>query len=177
MDEFQFGDRAKRPAREPRLRHARSSVDQRLLWLVACLLVVGVVAYVVLRGAGEAGDRLGDAGARAVSQVDRAHDAAAQGSLGRAVVVAQTLHAEQGSFPTDLATVAAADPSLTVTAGPSDGPTSISYALGQGGFAAAVRSDSGTCWWVRIDPAGVASYGSGAACTGSAAMAASAPGW
>jgi hypothetical protein len=145
--------------------------------VVAGLVVAGVVTFVFLSGADEAGDRLGETGEWAVSQVDRAYDAAAQGTVGRAVVVAQTLYAERGNFPTDVATLAAVDPSLTFTAGPSDAPTAVSYALGERGFAAAVRSESGTCWWVRIDPTGVTSYGSGAACTGSAAMASSGTSW
>ena len=145
--------------------------------VVAGLVVTGVVAFVFLSGADEAGQQLGDAGERAVSQVDRAYDSAAQGAIGRAVVVAQTLFAERGSFPTDAAMLSGAEPSLVFRAGPSDGPTTVSYAVGDDGFAAAVRSESGTCWWVRIDPTGVTSYGSGRACTGSAAMAASAPTW
>ena len=145
--------------------------------MAAGLVVAGTVVFVFLTGADEAGDRLGDEGARAVSQVDRAYDAAAKGTIGRAVVIAQTLHAERGSFPTDPALLAAADPSLTFLAGPSDGPTTVAYAAGERGFAAAVRSESGTCWWVRIDPEGAISYGSGPACTGSAAMAASASSW
>ena len=145
--------------------------------MVGGIVVGGVVAFVLLTGADEAGDRLGDAREGAAIPVDRAYDAAAQGTIGRAVVVAQTLHAERGSFPKNVAALSATDPSLTFTRGPSDAPTAVSFAVGEDGFAAAVRSESGTCWWVRIDPTGVTSYGSGTTCTGSAAMAASAPSW
>ena len=132
------------------------------------------VAFVFLTGAD---DPPGDSRAQGGSPVDRAYDAAAQGAIGRAVVIAQTLHAERGTFPTDPDSLAAADPSLTFLAGPSDGPAAVSYTAEPRGFAAAVRSESGTCWWVRIDPEDAISYGSGEPCTGSAAMAASASAW
>lgn len=174
MDEFQFGDPAKRWGRVGQPRHARSWLSAPVAWVLAAMLVVaGVLAFVFLTGADEAP---GDPSA-AVSPVDRAHDAAAQGTIGRAVVVAQTAHAELGTFPSDVATLSAADPALTFTAEPSADPTSVSYAVGEHGFAAAVRSESGTCWWVRIDAAGAISYGSGSSCTGDAAMAASDPTW
>ena len=136
-----------------------------------------MLAFVFLRGADEAGTQIADRQDQAVSQIDRAYDAAAQGSIGRAVVVALSLHAESGSFTTDLATLSAYDPGLRFTAGPSKGPETISYAVDATRFGAAVRSESGTCWWARIDASGVTTYGSGTPCTGNAAMAASAVSW
>jgi predicted naringenin-chalcone synthase len=88
-----------------------------------------------------------------------------------------TLRAERGTFPSDVATLSAEDPTLTFTAHPSSDPDSVSYAVGGDGFAAAVRSESGTCWWVRVAISGATSYGSGSSCTGAAAMAASDPTW
>jgi hypothetical protein len=178
-DEFQFGERAKHPARlgaaaAPR---SRRSIDLRLVWMGAGLLAAGAVAFAFLRGADEAGNTLADARSETVAQVDRAHDAAAQGTMGRAVVVAQSLYAEHGSFTSDRATLSAYDPELHFTSGPSNGPTAISYAVEGSGFGAAVRSASGTCWWVKIDASGVTAYGSGAPCTGSAAMASSSVSW
>jgi hypothetical protein len=178
-EEFHFGEHAKRPARlgDGKPRHAARSFDPRLIWIAAGLVVAGVVAFVFLRSADEAGKRIADSQKQAVSQIDRAHDAAAQGTIGRAVVVALSLHAERGSFTTDLATLSAFDPGLRFTSGPAKGPTTISYAVDATGFGAAVRSESGTCWWARIDASGVTTYGSGTPCTGSAAMAASAASW
>jgi hypothetical protein len=178
-DEFHFGEPAKRPARLGGARppRAKGTFDFRVLWVVAGLAVAAVAAFVVLGGADEAGKAIADAGSETVAQVDRAYDAAAQGTIGRAVMVAQTVLAEQGSFPTDLATLSAFDPGLRFTSGPSSDPSTVSYAVSGSDFGAAVRSESGTCWWVRIDAAGVTSYGSGSACTGNAAMAASAPAW
>jgi hypothetical protein len=178
-DEFHFGERARRPARLGGLRkqRAKGSFNLRMLWVVAGLAVAAVVAFVVLSGADEAGSQIADARSDTVSQIDTAYDAAAQGTVGRAVVVAQTFHAENGSFPTDPATLSAFDPGLRFISGPSNDPASVSYAVSGSEFGAAVRSESGTCWWVGIDAGGVTTYGSGSECTGSAAMAAAAPSW
>ena len=178
-DEFNFGEHAKRPARLGRSRpqHAQRSFDPRLLWAAAGLVVAGVLAFVLLRSADEAGKQLGRANEQAVSEIDRANDAAAQGTLGQAVVVAQTLHAERGSYTSDLASLSAYDPGLHLTGGPSKDPSTVAYAADANGFGAAVRSESGTCWWVFVDADGVTSYGTGTPCTGQAAMAASAPSW
>src|SRR5919204_4628255 len=138
-DEFQFGERAKRPARlgTASPRRAGASVNPRLVVLAVGLVVAAALAFVFLRGADEAGTQFGDANERAVSQVDKANDAAAQGSLGRAVVVARSLYAEEGTYPTDPATLSAYDPGLRFTQGVSNGPTSVSFAVGGSGFGAA----------------------------------------
>ena len=178
-DEFQFGQHAKRPARlgDPTAKHASRSFDPKLVWIAAGLVVAGVLAFVFLRSADEAGRQIGDANEHAVSQIDEAHDVAAQATMSRAVVVALGLHAESGSFTTDLATLSAFDPGLHFTSGPSKDAMSISYAADATRFGAAVRSESGTCWWARIDASEVTTYGSGTPCTGSAALAASAVSW
>ena len=178
-DDFQFGEHAKRPARlgGPPPQDARRSFDLRWLWIAAGLVAAAVIAYVFLSGADEAGKEIGDARSDTVAQIDRAHDAAAQATIGHAVVVAQTLYAERGSFTTDLATLSAYDPSVRFTSGPSNRPATVSYAVSGSEFGAAVRSESGTCWWVKIAASSVTSYGSGTPCTGSAAMASSAPSW
>jgi len=176
-DEFQFGEPAKHPARLGTAPHSKTSFDLRLVWIPAGLVVAAVLAFVFLSGADEAGKQIAGAQSEAISQIDRAYDAAAQGTMGRAVVVAQSLYAEHGTFSTDLASLSAYDPGLGFTSGPSTGPTTISYAVDGGRFAAAVLSESGTCWWVRIDAASVTTYGSGTPCTGSAATAAAAPSW
>jgi hypothetical protein len=147
------------------------------VWIVAGLVVAGALALVFLRSADEAGKQIADSQLSAVSQIDRAYDAAAQGTMGRAVVVALSLYAENGSFTTDLATLSAYDPSLRFTSGPSNGPTTISYSADAAGFGAAIRSESSTCWWARIDTAGVTTYATGTPCTGTAAKAASAASW
>jgi hypothetical protein len=177
-DGFNFGQPAKRPLRRGGGRPAPGrSFDGRLVWVALGLLVAGVLAFVFLRGADTAGKQIGDTETTTIEQVDRAYDAAAQASVGRAVVAAQSLLAESGTFPTDLATLSAFDPSIHFTSGASEGPTSVAYAAEDAAFAAAVRSESGTCWWVKVDPSGVTTYGSGPTCTGRAAMAAAEPSW
>ena len=178
-DEFQFGERAKHPARlgGPRPARPKSSIPFKLVVVVAGLVVAAAAAFVFLSGADEAGKEIAEAQSGTLAQVDRAYDAAAQGTAGRAVVVAQSLYAEHGTFTTDLPTLSAFDPSLRFTSGPSTGPETVSYAVRGTEFAAAVRSGSGTCWWVRIDASSATSYGSGATCTGEAALAASSSSW
>jgi hypothetical protein len=180
MDEgFNFGEPAKRRARPggPKPQHERSTFNPKLVWVAAGLVVAGVLAFVFLRSANEAGKQLADSETHAISQIDRAHDAAAQGTMGRATVVALSLYAERGSFTTDLATLSAYDPGLRFTSGPSKGPMTVSYAVSAGSFGAAVRSESGTCWWAKIGADSVTTDGSGTPCTGNAAMAASAASW
>ena len=178
-DEFQFGEPAKHPARLGRAKqpHEQRSFDLRLVWVAAGLVVAGVLAFVLLRSSDEAGKQLGRANEQAVSEIDRANDAAAQGTLGRAAVVAQTIHAEQGTYTADLATLSGFDPGLHLTSGPSTDVNTVSYAAEPNGFGAALESASGTCWWLSLDADGVTAYGSGTPCTGQAAMAASDPSW
>jgi hypothetical protein len=178
-DRFHFGDPARYRARvgDPGRAHVPSTIDGRLIWIAAGLVVAGVVAFVFLRGADAAGRRIGRANSQAVSQLDRAHDSAAQATMGRAAAVAQSLHAERGSFVTDAEALSGFDPGLRFTSGPSTGPTSISYAVDAARFGAAVRSASGTCWWITIDANGRTAYGTGLPCTGRAAMAASSRSW
>ncbi len=145
--------------------------------VAAGLAVAGALAFVLLDGAADAGRQIGEDRSETIAQIDRAYDAAAQGTMGRAVVVAQSLYAEHGSFTTDVDTLSAYDPGLRFVSGPSNAPTTLSYAVSGGRFGAAVRSESGTCWWVRIDTSSVTTYGSGTPCSGSAALQASAPSW
>jgi hypothetical protein len=178
-DEFSFDDSAGNPARPgaPTPKQAGRPFDSRLVWIVAGVVVAGVLAFVFLRSADEAGKQIAGSQTGAVSQVDRAYDAAAQGTIGRTVVVALSLYAERGSFTTDLGTLSAYDPGLRFTSGPSNDPITVSYAVDAAGFGAAVRSESGTCWWAKIAANSVTTYGSGKPCTGSAALAASAASW
>jgi hypothetical protein len=178
-DEFAFGDHAKRPARlgKARPERARGSFGPKLVWGVAGLVVAGALAFVFLRGADEAGTQITGSQSGAISQIDRAHDVAAQGTMGRAVTAALSLYAENGTFVSDSAALSAYDPGLGFTSGPSNDPMTISYSADAAGFGAAVRSASGACWWAKIDTNSVTTYGSGTPCTGRAAMAASAPSW
>jgi hypothetical protein len=176
---FNFGQPAKRPAKlgGPRARRSGGTFDIRMVWVAAGLAVAAVLAFVFLRGAGEAGEQVADARSDTIAQVDRAQDVAAQASIGRALSVAGTIHAERGTFAIDPADLSAFDPSIHFTSGASTGPTSIAYHTTASAFGVAVRSGSGTCWWARSEGSGTTAYGSGGTCTGQAALAASDPSW
>jgi hypothetical protein len=176
---FNFGEPAKRRARlgGPELPHERSTFNPKLVWIAAGLVVAAMLAFVFLRSADEAGKQIADSETHAVSQIDKAYDAAAQGTMGRATVVALSLYAERGTFTTDLATLSAYDPGLRFTSGPSDDPMTISYAVSAGSFGAAVRSESGTCWWAKIGARQCHDLRKRDPLHGSAAMAASAASW
>jgi hypothetical protein len=178
-DGFNFGEPAKRPAKlgGPRGPRSGGSFDLRIVWVAAGLGVAAVVAFVFLRGAGEAGRLIVDDRDAAVAQVGRTQDIAAQTTVERAVVVARTLYAEQGAFASDPATLSAFEPSIRFTSGASIGPTSVAYQAEASAFGVAVLSESGTCWWGKVEESGTTSYGNGAPCTGRAALAASAPSW
>lgn len=178
-DRFTFGSPAKRPAKlgQPRPPGATTGFSPRVVLIAVGLVVAAIAALAVLRGAGEAGERIGDARSETAATIDRANDAAAQATLGRTVVVARTAWAEGGAFPTDPAALTAIEPSMRFTAGASTGPTSVAVHATTDAFAAAVRSRSGTCWWVTLDSSGTTAYGRGGTCTGAAAMGADAPSW
>jgi hypothetical protein len=72
--------------------------------------------------------------------------------------------------------LSAIERSLVFTDGPSAAPGIISVATAGERWAAAVMGDSGTCYWVSLDPGGAA-FGTGDLCTGIAALSASAAGW
>jgi hypothetical protein len=177
-DGFNFGEPAKRPAKLGTARgRAAPSVDLRLVLIGVGLVAAASVLFVFLSGAHEAGREIGKAEVDTIAQVDRAQDAAAQTSATRAIVVARTVTAENGSFPEDAATLSAFEPSIQFTSGASTGPDQVAVAATPTTFGAAVRSESDTCWWISIDQAGVTRYGSGDTCTGRAAMGATATAW
>lgn len=101
-----------------------------LLFVVAVLLAIAIPTFL---------------GAK-----DRAEDRAAQSAARNgavAIAVLQTDEPGRVDFsPTELAAV---DPSLHFTTGPSIGPTDVSYGIGAGLTTVAVRSRSGHCWVVR----------------------------
>jgi hypothetical protein len=136
--------------------------------------LVGAALLVMKRG----GEAAADAAENAVETVDRAKDLQAQVTLRSASRAALAIQAETG----DLASVtpealAAFEPAVTFTTGPSTGPTIVSVTAGTGSWGAASRSASGGCLWVRVDALGTVSYGEGSDCTGTAALGASRAAW
>ena len=175
---FNFGAPAKRPAKLASSRGGSSAaVSPRLVAIAIGLVVAAAALFAFFRVIGGAGREIGETQSDAIAEIDRAHDVAAQTSASRALVAARTLSAESGSFPDDAATLSAFDPSMRFTTGGSTGPGLVSFTSTGSTFAAAVRSESGTCWWVTLDRTGVTRYGSGGSCTGRAATAATGSAW
>ena len=106
-------------------------------------------------------------------------DVLAQRVAERALRAAQKALAKGGSFadagPGQLTERL---PDLTLTDGPSLAPSIVSVATNDVAWAAAVLSDVGTCWQVRLSARGHVAYGTGAdTCTGAAALDAADPSW
>lgn len=75
------------------------------------------------------------------------------------------------------AALAAHDQQLLYVDGPSTAPSVVSVYNGAAGWAAAVHGSGATCYWVAVTPDGRTRYGTGAECTGMAALAADRPAW
>jgi hypothetical protein len=164
MDEFNFG---------PRGRSRRQvGIDPRLLMVVGGLLVVALAVVGFLTFVSRGGHQAAEAQVTAVQQIDHSQDAAAQSSLRNAMVAAKTLFTDAGTYdglgPADLTGV---EPSLTYTDGPSPDAQTVSVALQGSTAGMAAMSPSGTCFYIKDDPAaGGVTFGSGTICTGQAAL-------
>jgi type IV pilus assembly protein PilA len=119
---------------------------------------------------------------------ERAQDRAAQSSLRNGLAAAKTLYTDGSTFllgtpPAVADTVTelnAIEPSLTFQVAASDGPTVVSVHATDQEFGAAALSESGTCFWINELSAGAGAgttYGTGAACAGTDAMAAAGQQW
>lgn len=177
-DSFNFGEKAKRPARlaSPRRATAAAAGLQRAIVGALIALALGVAVFAVMRLMGDAGKQAADAQRKAVDQIAVANDVAAEQAARSTAFSAAALLAETGAYPT-AEQLEPFDPALRYTSSASDGPKVVSVAASGSGFAGAVRSDSGACLWFRMDLGGVTTYGRGEPCTGQAAMAARDPGW
>ena len=115
----------------------------------------------------------------------RAQNRAAQSSLRNALVAAKTSYTDTSDYSGATTTgLQAIEPSLTYLAAgvASTGPNAVSVAVtnaASGGtnnrFSAAALSQSNTCYWIMDDASSGGSgtkYGTGATCTGTAAVAA-----
>lgn len=114
----------------------------------------------------------------------RAHDKAAQAPVLTALLSAETLNSQAGTFTAATTTAMQAgvtSPTYLDSTTASTGPTLVSIYGHAGGFGAAVYSNSGTCFMLRQTPTGQTYYAtaSGTAnCTGSNAWtAATAANW
>lgn len=184
-DNFSFGEHGKewsasklqgrtRAGREGR---ARPRIGGAMLLGIAVVVVVGLVVGVMatMKSGGEVAAA---AASTALDTVGDAQNAQAEITVRQTQTMAMQLFAEGTTDgPSYLAAtpeaLAQMDAQYTYTDGESTGPTVVSVAATADEWAAAVRSDSGTCLWIHLQGSAVSS-GSGTACTGQAAMAATA---
>lgn len=128
--------------------------------------------------------------AQAAAQIETAHpsahdgaavgnmlDARAQTTATAALDAARTV-ASTGSIVDAVPNaLTAIDPTILYVDGPSTGPSVVSIYAGAAGWAAAVHGGKDTCFWIAVTTDGRARYGTGAACTGMAALAADRAAW
>lgn len=142
-------------------------------WLLfAVLLIAAAAIFGFLKFVGSAGKQAADAERTVVAQPDKARDVEAEQNALAILTAARQGFADGGSFaevgPQQLAGL---EPVFEYTTGPSTGPMSASVLSTETTFAAAVKSASGTCVFIKQDPTG-AKYGTSesGACTAQAAM-------
>jgi hypothetical protein len=170
VDEFNFG----RPGR----RAPHVSLSPTVLVAVGGLIVAGLVVFAFMSFVSKGGHEVATAQATAVQQADLGEDRSAQATLRNALVAAKTQYTDTGTYegltPADLSAI---EPDLTYTDGPSLDTLTVSLAVQEGRVGLAVLSASGTCFYVKDDPAAGVFYGSGTMCTGVAALAAADHAW
>jgi hypothetical protein len=183
----------------PTRRLSPFAVRMVAMLIVVAMLIAGFGAFVV--GQQRAADRRRGAlvTSQAAAQEAQAHALAVSGVSGETVVstdaVATLLDRQARDAATSALAVAtevassssydaarpealaAHDQQLLYVEGPSTAPSVVSVYNGGAGWAAAVHGSGDACFWVAVTPEGHTRYGTGAACTGMAALAADRPGW
>jgi hypothetical protein len=168
MDEFNFG----KPARP------QVSLNPKVLMAVGALAAAGLAVFGFLSIVSKGGHEVAAAQVTAVQQIDHSQDILAQTSLTSALAAAKTLYIDANTYDgIGPAQLAALEPALTYTDGPSPNPNTISVATQDSTAGLAAMSPSGTCFYIRDDGAGGITYGSGTECTGAAALGATGASW
>lgn len=144
----------------------------------AALAVVGIVGRIAVQSE-RASDARAAVSALPATRTDDAMapddelDSQARSGVEGALELAQDVYARTGRFAgAGTAQQAQAQPGLIFVDGPSTAPAIVSVHAADDVWAAAVMTPSGICIWVRATSDDAARYGTGRACTGSAAMAA-----
>jgi hypothetical protein len=169
--------------------------------IVTVLLLVSFGAFVV--GQQRAADERRSA---AMAAQVAAHEAEARAAAAEAAVTTTTIHAsdrvvndlidtrarEAATAALDSAVAVARASSLEAAIatalssidhdvlfidGPSTGPSVVSVFASAAGWSAAVQGSARSCYWVALTPGGATRYGTGARCTGMAALAADRNSW
>jgi type IV pilus assembly protein PilA len=112
----------------------------------------------------------------------RAQNRAAQASLRNALVAAKSVYTDTQSYATaEGAGLTAVEPALTYkakgTASTGQNDVSADGTTNAGQWAGAALSASGTCFWIKDNVSTGTTYGSGATCTGTAALGAAGTSW
>ena len=170
MDEFNFGP--------PGRRRPQVGLDPRLLLMAGGLMAAALAVFGFLSFVSRGGEQVADAQATAVQQVDHSQDSVAQLNLTNALAAAK-VYFDDGSTYAGLSAVelAAIEPAFTYTDGPSPAVGMVSVAVQGDAVGLAALSSSGTCFYIRDSAAPGTAFGSGATCTGQAAMSAADPSW
>ena len=167
--------------------------------IVAAMLIAAFGAFVVSQQHASDRRRAALVTSQAATQEAQAHALAVGGMSGETVVstdaVATLLDGQARDAATSAlavavevassssydaarpAALAAHDQQLLYVDGPSTAPSVVSVYNGAAGWAAAVHGSGDMCFWVAVTPEGHTRYGTGAACTGMAALAADRPAW
>jgi hypothetical protein len=163
-----------RPFQHPS--HARKgSIEQTRLILGGIgLVVVAIVIWGFMHFMASSGEEAATGEGQAIG---RAQDVQAQLTGTSAIQSVEALYAQNASFETITPqALKAFEPTFTYTDGESTGPNTVAVKATSQGVGLAVRSESGTCLYAHVAAAAV-TYGSGAACTGAAALDATSPAW
>lgn len=150
------------------------------LKIVVAIVVLAVAAFALLffRFVGESGKQVGESQASVVQQVDRTRDVAAQQELTVALGAASVYQTTSSSYEgLNAAEMAAIEPSLQYTDGPSPSMDTISIAVEPDVVGLAILAPSGTCFYLKGGIGQPTAYGSGEPCTGAAALGATGATW
>jgi hypothetical protein len=109
--------------------------------------------------------------------VDDMVDARAQTAAAGALDAARELFATASIETATASALARWNNDVVFVDGPSTGPSVVSVFASAAGWSAAVQGAGRTCYWVAMSAEGNTRYGSGAPCTGIAALAADRPAW
>jgi len=153
------------------IRAQRGFAATGLVVAVAVVVLVSAVSFVLVAKRG--GEEAAKAASTDLAAAAEAKDREAQSTLRNGLAAAKTAYTDTASYagvtPEVLVQI---EPSLTFISGPSTARNTVSVAATDQSIGLAAMSESGTCFWLRDDESGGGTaYGSGAPCTGAAALA------